>query len=74
MADARQGPTFRIEYTITRRRAGEIDFVEVGFGSSGEWSGVDQCAHIVSSAVQNRQWETEPGMPEPAEVAGDDQV
>lgn len=59
---------FRIEYTITRRRDGEEDFTEIGFGSSGTWSDVDQCAHMVDSAVQNLAWETEPGMPPPAEA------
>jgi hypothetical protein len=60
---------YRIEYTITRRRGGEADFTEIGFGSSGAWSDVDQCAHILSSSIQNRQWETEAGMPAPREVA-----
>ncbi len=59
---------FRIEYTITRRRDGNPDFVEVGFGSSGAWGDLNQCAHIVSSAIQNRDWETEPGHPDPADV------
>lgn len=62
---------FRIEFTITRRRDGEDDFVEIGFGSSGAWSDVDQCAHIVESMMQNRVWETEPGMPDPSEVDAD---
>lgn len=59
---------FRIDYTITRQRDGEADFTEVGFGSSGAWSDLNQCAHTVSSAIQNRKWETEPGHPDPAEV------
>jgi hypothetical protein len=58
---------FRIEYTITRRRAGqdEDDFTEIGFGSSGAWSTIDQCAHRVTSAVQNKEWETSESMPDP---------
>jgi hypothetical protein len=56
---------FRIEYTITQRLDGEDDFTEIGFGSSGAWGDVDQCAYAVSSSVQNYAWETEPGMPDP---------
>jgi hypothetical protein len=59
---------FRIEFVITRCDVGEDDFTEIGFGSSGAWSDVDQCAHIVHSMIQNRQWETEPDMPAPSEV------
>lgn len=58
---------FRIEFSITRRRRGadEDDFAEIGFGSSGVWSSIDQCAHMVTSAVQNKEWETSEGMPDP---------
>ncbi len=59
---------YRIEYTITRRRDDEDDFTEVGFGSSGAWSDPEQCAHILTSDIQNKRWETEPGHPDPAEV------
>lgn len=61
---------FRIEFSITRRRASqdEDDFTEIGFGSSGAWSTIDQCAHMVISAVQNKEWETTEGMPDPEEV------
>jgi hypothetical protein len=59
---------FRIDYTITRRRAGEADFTEIGFGSSGTWSDVDQAVHIVSSEVQSRSWETSSDMPDPGEA------
>jgi hypothetical protein len=59
---------YRIEYTIFRRLDGEEDFTEIGFGSSGEWSSPDQAAHMVNSDVQNGGWETEAGMPDPAEV------
>lgn len=63
---------FRIEYTIQRRRDGEDDFTDIGFGSSGAWSSLDQCEHILGSYIQNRQWETEPGMPEPKDVEDTD--
>lgn len=60
---------FRIEYTITRRRAGQDeDFTEIGFGTSGTWSSLEQCAHMLTSDVQNKQWETTGGMPDPEEV------
>lgn len=61
---------FRIEFTITRRRAGqgEDDFTEVGFGSSGAWNDLRQCAHMIASAIDNREWETSPGMPDPEEL------
>lgn len=56
---------YRIEYRITRQQPGEDDFTEIGFGSSGGWNSVEQCAYALSSAVQNREWETEPGQPDP---------
>lgn len=59
---------YRIEYAILRQRAGETDFTEVGFGSSGTWSDLNSCAHAVNSDVQNQGWETTPGMPDPHEV------
>lgn len=62
------GDEFRIEFSITRCRDGEDDFTEIGFGSSGAWSDVDQAAHMVVTAVQTREWETNAGMPEPTDV------
>lgn len=61
---------FRIEYTITRRRPGqdEDDFTEIGFGSSGAWASLDQCAHMLSAAIEHKEWETTDGMPDPDEV------
>jgi hypothetical protein len=59
---------YRIEYTIQRQRPGEDDFTDIGFGSSGEWNDIDQAAHIAISAIQNDEWETEPGMPDPKEA------
>lgn len=56
---------FRIDYVITRRQDGDDDFTEIGFGSSGAWNDINQCAYTVESAVQNRGWEIEPGMPDP---------
>lgn len=59
---------YRIEYTIQRRVEPEEDFSDIGFGSSGAWSTVDQAEHMMGSAIANREWETEPGMPDPSEV------
>lgn len=59
---------FRIDYVIMRRRDGDDDFAEIGFGSSGAWSDIEQCAYMVESAVQNREWETGPGMPDPSDA------
>ena len=59
---------YRIDFTITRRLPGEDDFTEVGFGSSGATGGVGQAAHLLESAVANREWETSPGMPHPEDL------
>lgn len=59
---------YEIVYTLRRRLPGEEDFTEVGFGASGMWSTPDECAHMVLSAVQNYDWETEAGMPDPDEI------
>lgn len=60
---------YRIEYSIQRADdEDEQDFVEVGFGSSGTWSDVDQAAFALSSYIQNRQWETTGDMPDPDDV------
>lgn len=63
---------YRIDFTITRRQDGDEDFAEIGFGSSGAWSTVNQAAYDVESAVQNRVWETSKGMPDPASIDRDD--
>lgn len=59
---------YRIEYQIQRREEGEEDFTEIGFGSSGGWSTVAQAEHMMGSAIECREWETEPGQPDPAGV------
>jgi hypothetical protein len=60
---------YRIDYTILRRLDGEDDYTEVGFGSTEGWGTVEQAAHILQSAVENGDWETGDGMPDPSEVA-----
>lgn len=59
---------YRIEFQIQRCAEDGSEFEEIGFGSSGGWSTIDQCAHMLSSAVQNGEWETEKGQPDPDEV------
>ena len=59
---------YRIEFSIQRRTEGEDDFTEIGFGSSGTWGDPDMCAHMIESGVTHREWETSPGMPDPAEA------
>jgi hypothetical protein len=63
------GDYFRITYSIERRQTGEKgDFVEIGFGSTGAHSTVDAALYQAQTDIQNRQWETSDGMPEPDEV------
>lgn len=65
---------FRIDYTIHRRNAGHDDFTEIGFGSSGgDHSDVDAALYAIQSDIQNRQWETVIGQPEPSEVDDTDE-
>ena len=59
---------YRIEFTIQPRDSNGGDFEDIGFGSSGAWGDLDTAAHMVNSAVQNREWETGPGMPDPTEA------
>lgn len=65
---ADSAPEYRIEFTIQRCAPGEDDFVEIGFGSSGASESTEQCVHMLGSAIQNGEWETEAGMPEPGAV------
>lgn len=59
---------YRIEFSIQRRADGEDDFTEVGFGSSGSWGTLDQCTHMIGSAVTHGEWETTQGMPDPGDL------
>ena len=63
-------PEYRIEFSINRRDEddGEDDFTEIGFGSSGAWSSINQASHMAASAIECREWETTRGMPNPQEV------
>ena len=59
---------YRIEYTITRAPTDSDEWEEIGFGSSSSWSDVDSALYAIQSDIQNRSWETEPGMPDPNET------
>lgn len=59
---------FRIDYTISRCRPGEDGYTEIGFGGTGGEGTVEDALYFVQSVIQNRQWETSPGMPDPEEV------
>lgn len=61
-------PEYRIEFTIQRAEKFGDEFVDVGFGSSGASDSVTSAAYALSAQIQNQLWETEPGMPEPAEL------
>lgn len=56
---------YEITYSITR------DGDEIGFGTSGSSVSVDAALHNIDSDIQNQQWETTSGMPDPEEVARD---
>lgn len=62
---------YRIEYTITRRRPGNDDFTEIGFGSTHADDDIEVALYEVQSDVQNFQWETAPGHPYPDEIRAD---
>ena len=59
---------YRIIYTITRAPIDSDDWEEIGFGSSCSWGSVNAAAFDVDSQVQSRDWQTDPGMPEPSDV------
>lgn len=55
---------YEISYTIRR------DGQEIGFGAA-TWSSIAAALHAIGSDIQNRMWETEPGMPDPKQVETD---
>lgn len=56
---------YEIVYQLRRRRPGEEDYSEIGFGATAGWDSPEQCADMVLADVQNYQWETEDGQPDP---------
>ena len=59
---------YRITYAIETAIVDTDEWEEIGFGSSGAWSGVDAAAYDVESQIQNRAWETDGGMPDPRSI------
>ena len=62
---------YEIAYSLRRRKPGDDDYAEIGFGSSGGWNSLNACAYAVESDIQNYCWETERGMPDPDETRAD---
>lgn len=62
---------YRIDFTITRRKPGEDDFSEIGFGSSGAWDSPEQAADMIGADLQHGTWETSGDMPDPDSVMDD---
>jgi hypothetical protein len=62
---------YRIDFTITRRKSGEDDFTEIGFGSSGAWATPEHAAEMIATDLQHGTWETSDGMPDPDSVMAD---
>ena len=62
---------YEIVYSLRRRKPGDDDYAEIGFGSSGGWNSLNACAYAVESDIQNYCWETERGMPDPDETRAD---
>lgn len=59
---------YRIEYTVQRKMPDDDDFVDIGFGSSGECDSPSSATFALGSYVDNWQWETEGAMPDPEDV------
>jgi hypothetical protein len=59
--------TYRIEYSLKVSTDGGEEFREIGFGAADART-VDAAAYAVETDLQRREWETEPGMPDPTEV------
>ena len=64
-------PDYDITYSI-RQAHEDGGYVEIGFGASGHWPSIDAALYAVQSDIQNKQWETEPGMPDPGDDEEDD--
>lgn len=48
---------YRIDFQVMRRKPGEEDFTEYGFGSTWASNTIDEAAHDVLSALQNNEWD-----------------
>lgn len=58
---------YRINYQIFRSVRDAEEFEEIGFGSVDSGT-VDYAAYEIGIYLERREWETEPGQPDPAEV------
>jgi hypothetical protein len=65
---------YRIEFAVQRKLPGDADFTEIGFGSSGAWGSLRMCSHMLASGVDNYEWETEAGQPDPATIKAADEA
>jgi hypothetical protein len=63
--------SYRIEFTIQRDEDGDGAYSDIGFGSSGGNGNIGAALYEVESIIDNRQWETTPGMPDPDAIAGE---
>lgn len=57
MSDGRRGARSTVEITYSIL----VDGVEVGFGTSGESTTIDEAAHFINTAITRRDWETTSG-------------
>lgn len=55
---------YRIDFTIQQRVDSSGEYLEIGFGS-GSGGSIESAAYDVETILQRREWETEPGMPDP---------
>ena len=65
---------YEITYTIRRYVGGSEEPEEIGFGASGRCADIDAALYAIQSDIQNDQWETEPGMPDPDEIRAEMEV
>ena len=57
------------EITFSISRGADLDdMTEIGFGASGAWGTPEDALHWIASQIQNYEWETEPGQPDPDDV------
>lgn len=53
------GREYEVMFEVRVRDEGDEDFTVVGFGASGIWDSMDECAHTVLGALQNDEWDIE---------------
>ena len=65
---------YEITYTLRLYRDGSEEPEEIGFGASGRCADIGDALYAIQSDIQNDQWETEPGMPDPDEIKAEMEV